>query len=94
MELESVLRKWNELKKNQEILDKKLVKYKNYIRKLMNEKDVDSLSTTDFSITRRKCTKSYLTKESVPDSIWKQYAIKSNYEAFFLTQKKNKKTKS
>lgn len=86
MDIENTLRKWDEARKKIEILEEKLKKYKTEIAKEMNRKDVDRLSAGGYTVTRRRNTRSYLSKDSVPADIWKEYSTRSSYDAFFLNK--------
>ena len=86
MDIENTLQKWDETRKKMEILDEKIKKYKNIVAKEMNKKDVDRLSAGGFTVTRRRNTRTYLSKDSVPADIWKEYSTRSSYDAFFLSK--------
>ena len=72
MDIENILRKWDESRKKVEILEEKLKKYKSIIAKEMNKKEIDRLSAGGYTVTRRRNTRSYLSKDSVPKEIWKE----------------------
>lgn len=88
MNLEEVVEKWDEAREKLDILEKKLQKYKTIIAKEMNNKNTDKLSIGRFHVSRRRNTRTYMSKESVPVNIWKEYATKCSYDAFFLTKNK------
>lgn len=84
MDIEDTLRKWDQAKKKNEILEEKLKKYKSIIAKEMNTRDVDKLSAGGYTVTRRRNTRSYLSKDNVPADIWKEYSTRTSYDVFFL----------
>jgi hypothetical protein len=86
MDIENTLRKWDEARKKAEILEEKLKKYKSIIAKEMNKREVDRLSAGGYTVTRRRNTRTYLSKESVPADIWKEYSTRTSFDAFFLTK--------
>lgn len=86
MNIGETLRKWDEAKRKMEILEEKVKKYKNIVSKEMNRKELDKLSADGFVVKRRRNTRTYLTKENVPDSIWKEYSTRLSYDAFFLSK--------
>ena len=88
MDLDSTLEKWFEAKEKLGILETKIEKYKAEIAKTMNAKDIDKLVGTKYTVTRRRNTKSYISKESMPINLWKEYATKTSYDSFTLTLKK------
>ena len=86
IQLGETLRKWNDAKEKIELLEKKLKKYRDLVAKEMNRQETEKLSANGFAVIRRRSTRTYLTKESVPASIWKQYSTRCSYDAFFLTR--------
>lgn len=86
MDIENTLRKWDDARKKIEILEDKLKKYKSAVAKEMNKREVDRLTSGGYIVTRRRNTKTYLSKENVPAEIWKEYSTRSSYDAFFLTK--------
>lgn len=85
--ISDLLRKWYEDKKRLQDLEKRIDKYKEKIAREMNRKETDKLTGRDFSVTRRKNTRSYVTKDTLPAELWKQYATKCSYESYFLVKK-------
>jgi hypothetical protein len=85
--MKTILEKWYSSKEKLEILEKKIQKYKEAIAREMENKGINLIKEGDFTVTRRRNTRAYLTKENVPDSVWKQYSVKSHYDAFFLKKK-------
>ena len=88
--MSEILEKWAEAKEKLEKLEERIAKYKALISKEMNQKNVDKLSYGNYTVSRRRNTRTYLTKESVPENIWKQYSTKCSFDAFFLTRNKQK----
>lgn len=86
MDIENILQKWDETRKKIEILEEKIKKYKSVIAKEMNKKDVDRLSAGGLIVTRRRNTRTYLSKDSVPAEIWKEYSTRTSYDAFFISK--------
>ena len=88
--LENTLSKWYESKKKLEILEEKIKKYKLILTKEINTKQTDKISTGDYTVTRRRNTRTYITKENLPEEIWKKYSTRCSYDALFLTKKSEK----
>ena len=86
--LETVLEKWHRDKEKIQILEEKLKKYKSIIGKEMNKRNVEKLSEGNFVVSRRKNTRTYLTKDNVPLEIWNRYATKCSFDAYFLSIRK------
>jgi len=84
--MDSILDKWYKSKEKLSKLEKKIEKYKKNISFIMDKQKVNTLSTDKYKITRRKNTRTYLSKESVPENIWREYSTRSNYDSFFLNK--------
>lgn len=86
MDIAQTLKKWDETRKKIDYLEEKLKKYKTSITKEMNKKEVDKLSAGGFTVTRRRTTRSTLSKDNVPSDIWKEYSTRCSYDTFFLVK--------
>ncbi len=87
-DLETILSKWNDAKKKLETLTHRINKYKLRITKEMNSKDTDKISTSNYTVTRRRNTRTYVTRENVPEDIWKKYSTRCSFDALFLSKNK------
>jgi hypothetical protein len=87
-DLETILSKWNDDKKKLEILESRINKYKVKITKEMNSKDTDKISTNNYTVTRRRNTRTYVTRENLPEDIWKKYSTRCSFDALFLSKNK------
>lgn len=87
-DLETILSKWNDDKKKLEILEHRINKYKVRITKEMNSKDTDKISTSNYTVTRRRNTRTYVTRENLPEDIWKKYSTRCSFDALFLSKNK------
>lgn len=87
-DLDTILEKWFEAKKKVAILESRIERYKAEVAKAMNAKDVDKISGKKYSVIRRRNTKTYVSKESLPADIWREYATKTSYDSFTLSLKK------
>jgi len=87
MDIDKTLHKWYEAKKELDALEKKIAKYKLEIGKEMNRKETDKLSAGGYTVSRRRNTRSYITRDSVPANLWKEYATRCNYDAYYLVRR-------
>jgi hypothetical protein len=85
-DLDNILCKWDESKKKLEILEERIKKYKLAVTKEMNKKDTDKISTGRYTVTRRRNTRTYVTKDNLPAEIWKEYSTRCSYDALFLVR--------
>ena len=86
--IENILVDWNDAKNKLEKLEERIKKYKNEICKEMNRRDTDKITEGKFCVTRRRNTRTYITKENLPEDIWKRYSSRCSYDALFLTENK------
>lgn len=81
-----ILHKWYEAKKKVEELEEKIKRYKLDITKRMNSKETDKLSSNGYTVSRRRNSRSYVTKESLPSNLWKEYSTKCHYDSYHLVR--------
>ena len=84
MDIGKIIEKWDAAKKKVSLLEEKIEKYKGIVAKEMNKKGVERLSGNGYAVSRRRNTRTYLTKDNVPTEIWKQYSTKCSYDSFFI----------
>jgi hypothetical protein len=87
MDIDSVLEKWSEAKEKIDILEAKIKKYKSVVNNEMQRKGVDKISAGRYTVTRRRHTRTSISKENMPEQIWSQYATRSSYDVFSLVKK-------
>jgi hypothetical protein len=81
-----ILEKWYKTKQRISELEKKIAKYRSMIERELNRKQIETIKTSNFSITRRRNTKTYVSKEHLPADIWQKYSVKSHYDSFHLVK--------
>jgi effector-binding domain-containing protein len=87
MNIGETLHKWYKAKKKLELIEKKIDKYKAEITKEMNKTDRDELNGGGYSVSRRRNTRTYVTKENLPVQLWKEYCTQCSYDSFYLVRK-------
>ena len=80
--LDHLLAKWDRAKKDLAEQETKVDKYKKRVEALMTNTNV--LKSDNYEVTKRSITKETISKESMPSEVWKQYARKATYEAYYL----------
>lgn len=83
-----LLRQWNKNKIEMCRLEEECDRYKKAAEKLLNRQGGSILSSDEFQLTRRQISRDTISKCNVPADIWKKYARRSTYPAWFLTAKK------
>ena len=86
--MEKILEKWDTAREKMGILEEKIKKYKEEVEQEMNRRGATKLSIGKYTVTKRKSTRGYLSKETVPSDIWQKYSTRCSYDAFFLTKGK------
>ncbi len=86
MDISETLHKWYDAKKKMDILEDKIKRYKRDIMKEMNSRETDKLSAGGYSVARRRNTRTYVTKESLPASLWKEYSNRCSYDSYHLVR--------
>lgn len=92
-EIQSILKEWSDAKETISQLEKACKKYKAFVERLMNRADSNEIKTTEFTVKRRNMTRPFMTKDSVPAEIWKEYAQNISYPCYYISKNKDKKKK-
>lgn len=91
MSVETILAKWNEVKLEQEKLQRKHKRYRNKIEKLMINSGKNKITAGIYTATRTECRKESLSKSKVPLELWNKYKSVSTYSQISLKVNKKKK---
>lgn len=83
---DTVLQKWWDAKKKLKKLEEKVEKYKKAIDKVMTRKGTNRIVGNYYSVQKRSNTRTFISKNSVPPSIWNQYSSRCTYESYHLTE--------
>ena len=87
MDINTVLQKWNNAKKQKALYEKECDTYKNAVEIYMTKKNKDSIQGTDFTISKRSNTRQTMSKDNTPIDIWNKYSTRFSYNSYYL--KKN-----
>lgn len=86
MDVDEVLQKWWDAKRKIKKLEGKVEKYKKAADKLMAKRGADRIVGSHYSVQKRSNTRTFISKNSVPPSIWNQYSNRCTYESYHLTE--------
>jgi hypothetical protein len=89
-DIDTLLDKWYNIKQEIALLEKKCDKFKKYAERIMNDKDVNLLSNSVYSLTKREMNRSVLLKEDIPRDIWNKYSKSISYPMYVIKKKKEK----
>jgi hypothetical protein len=87
MNIDTILDKWDNAKKQKAIYDKECDLYKDAVERYMNKKDKNIVDGDKFSVTRRSNTRQILSKENTPVEIWNRYAKRFTYMSYHLKRR-------
>ena len=88
IDVDLLLQKWDEAKKQIADLEERITKYKKAADKLMEEDN--TLVGKNFSLTKRTMTRETITKRDVPSEVWSKYAKRVSFPAYYLSFKGKK----
>ena len=88
MDIDNVLKKWDEAKERKSEAEKQCEMYKEAVERYMIKKEKNRLEGTYYSVQRRSNTREQLTKAMVPVDIWSKYCKRFSYMSYYLTKKK------
>ena len=86
-EIGEILEKWLDAKEKIALLEKRVEKYKAIIGKEMNKKETDKITENGITVSRRRNSRTYVSKESMPDNLWKEYATSCSFDVFTFSKK-------
>jgi hypothetical protein len=84
--LEEVLQRWSEARERMAALSDSIDTYKSVVSRLMDKRGVDTLSTRNYKVMRKKGVRSVISRKDVPASVWHQYARETYYDSIHLRE--------
>lgn len=87
-DIDHIINKWNETKKEIKRLDEINEKYRMVIDKIMDTYETDKIKGTNLKISRYDIKRRFLTKENVPREIYDKYAIQKTITCFRISGNK------
>lgn len=86
-QVKEAIEEWYKSKERVSFYEKQVDKIKQKVIEYMNEKGVDSLVTTNYTVSKKNMSRDTLAKKDVPEDIWKKYAKNISYDAFYIKEK-------
>lgn len=83
-DLDTLFEDWNTAKKKIRKLENNIEKYKRSIDKVLRENKTNKLTTTNYTLEKRKNTKTTLSRANVPSEIWERYSTRCTYDSYHL----------
>lgn len=87
-DMTTIMTKWSEDKKKIAEIEERIEKYKKIAGKYMDKERITSYSDSMYTLRRTTMSRSSITKNDVPENIWKQYSKSCSFPAFYLTLNK------
>ena len=86
MDIDSILKKWNDAKQRKSEAEKECEMYKEAVDRYMKKKEKNKIEGTYYTVHRRSITRENLTKAMVPSEIWSKYSSRFSYMSYYLTK--------
>jgi hypothetical protein len=87
-DMSNLLEHWAETKEKITQLEKDLEKYKRLAARIMSREDSNIIKNNFYTLKRRELFRETLSKQDVPDEIWRKYSKSHSYSAFYLSKTK------
>lgn len=84
IDINSLIEKWSDTKKELSVIQAKLDKYKKTIHKIMDFYGKTNISNENNMIVRKNMSRTTITKRDLPEDIWEEYSKTINYSALYL----------
>lgn len=85
-DIDSILKKWIELKKKSKLIEEKLSRYRSAVEKKMLDNSVKELTSGNIIVTKRTNVISRIKKADVPAEIWNKYAVRESFDAYYIKE--------
>lgn len=87
-DIDILLEKWYDAKKELSALEKKVENYKKFAERIMDKENINNLSNDKYNLIKREMNRTVLAKDDVPREIWHKYSKNISYSMFVLRKKK------
>jgi len=85
--IKEAVEEWYKAKEKVTFYEKQSEKLKQQVIEYMKNKEVESLVTTNYVVSKKSMSRDSLSKKDVPDDIWKKYAKNISYDAYYIKEK-------
>jgi hypothetical protein len=86
-DIPELLHRWAQARQDLADLEKRIEKYKKLAGRIMDKEGVNTMSSDQYKLKRANMSRMTISKQDVPEHIWKQYAKPCSYAAFYLSEK-------
>jgi hypothetical protein len=85
--IKEAVEEWYKAKEKVAFYEKQVDKLKQKVIEYMKEKEVETIVTTNYIVSKRVLSRDSLTKKDVPEDIWKKYARNLSYDAYYIKER-------
>jgi len=85
--IKEAVEEWYKAKEKVTFYEKQSEKLKQQVIDYMKNKEVETLVTTNYVVSKKSMSRDSLSKKDVPDDIWKKYAKNISYDAYYIKEK-------
>ncbi len=85
--IKEAVEEWYKAKEKVAFYEKQSEKLKQQVIDYMKNKEVETLVTTNYVVSKKSMSRDSLSKKDVPDDIWKKYAKNISYDAYYIKEK-------
>jgi len=85
--IKEAVEEWYKAKEKVAFHEKQVDKLKQKVIEYMKEKEVETIVTTNYIVSKRVLSRDSLTKKDVPEDIWKKYARNLSYDAYYIKER-------
>ena len=75
---------WNDAKDKASHFEKLADKYKQKVIDYMIENNLDTIKTEDFIVTKRTTSRDSISKNDLPEDVWKKYYKTTTYDTYSI----------
>jgi len=85
--IKEAVEEWYKAKEKVAFYEKQSEKFKQQVIEYMKNKEVETIVTTNYIVSKKSMSRDSLSKKDVPDDLWKKYAKNISYDAYYIKEK-------
>lgn len=85
--IKEAVEEWYKTKEKVTFYEKQIEKLKQEVINYMKDKQVETLVTTNYMVSKKSMQRDSLSKKDIPEDIWKKYAKNISYDAYYIKEK-------
>jgi hypothetical protein len=85
--IKEAVEEWYKAKDKVAFYEKQVDKLKQKVIEYMKEKEVETIVTTNYIVSKRVLSRDSLSKKDVPEDFWKKYARNLSYDAYYIKER-------